>query len=275
MTDEKSANYISIASGKGGVGKTLTAINLALALRRLGFRTAIFDGDLGMANVDVLLGLRPRFTINHVVEGEATLSDVLLEGPEGIMIVPGGSGVAQIANLSLTRRIALLDQLNASFADFDYVIVDSGAGLSDTVTHLNTIADDVIVVTTPEPHAMTDAYAFIKVMSEKHGVSGCHLLVNQTLSTNQGQQTTQRICEVAEKYLNISVNALGAVPFEDMLGRLVMNQSVSHEMFSHTRAGEAWFEIAKKLSAKAKKNEDRQASWENFVFPQHHGMLRI
>ena len=274
MINSKKPKYISIASGKGGVGKTLTVINLGLTLCRQGLKVAIFDGDLGMANVDVLLGLRPKYTINHVIQGIARLDDVLVSGPDGLQVVPGGSGIAEIANLSLTRRISLLEQLNLVFADFDYVLVDSGAGLSDTVTHLNTTSDEVVVVTTPEPHAMTDAYAFIKVMSEKHAVKTMSLLVNQVLTDSQGHQTANRITEVAEKFLGVTIKAIGMVPFEDMLGRLVMTQNVSHEMFSHTRAGMAWSEIAGKL-VQSTEQETTNASWENFVFPQHDGMLRI
>ena len=233
----------------------------------------IFDGDLGMANVDIVMGLRPRYTLADVLTGEIVLEEVVIQGPQGIDLIPGGSGVSRIADTSLSQRISLLDDLETLSSAYDFIFIDSGAGIAETVIHLNSVADRIVVVTTPEPHAMTDAYAFIKVMNEKHGSIDFDLIVNQTVSRDQGLKTADRISEVARRFLKVNVKLLGTVPFEDTISRVVMNQSMGEDIVAHTRAGQAWNDMASRLIEMGQIFSDR--SWESLIFPADQGVIRI
>lgn len=196
---------ISIASGKGGVGKTLTTVNLAIAARRMGLRVLILDGDFGLANVDIVLGLQARYNINDIFENEASMNEIILEGPLGIKIIPSGSGIMQLTQLSYLQRILLLEQVEKIDEFFDVMLIDTGAGVSDTVLNLNAISDEILVVTTPEPHSMTDAYAFIKIMTEKYGKKHINLLVNNTRSIDEGLKIASKISEVAKEFLDLKL----------------------------------------------------------------------
>lgn len=267
-----SLKKISIASGKGGVGKTITAVQLALSARRQNKKVLILDGDLGMANVDVVLGLRPRYNINDVIDGGVELQDIILQGPMGIHLIPTGSGLASLANLPLTQRVSILDQLEDISNEYDIIIIDTGAGISDTVIHLNSVSDEVVVVTTPEPHAMTDAYAFIKVMSEKYQDTKINLLINQAVNQAHGLKIARRITDVVSRFLDTNVNVIGVVPHDDLVPRTVMNQAAGSELTAHSRSGQAWNEVALKLFDSDRKQSQ---SWSALLFPDNVCAQRI
>lgn len=239
---------ISVTSGKGGVGKTLTTVSIAATARRMGHSVLILDGDFGLANVDVVLGLNARYNINDVIEGTAELKDIIIKGPLGIDLIPSGSGISSLSNLSYTQRQSLLCQLDKFNVHYDYVIIDTGAGISDNVLHFNSISDSVVVVTTPEPHAITDAYAIIKVLAEEQGVKSFNLLVNQTRSPEQGLKVHQRIAEVAERFLGVRVTSLGSVPHDPQITKQVMLRKTVSESSTFTVAGQAWASAFRQLS---------------------------
>ena len=155
---------IAVASGKGGVGKTNVVANLAIALQRRGKRVVVIDADLGLANLDTLLGLNPHATLRHVLRGECSIKEVLVEGPAGIRIVPAASGYEDLTQLSDGQRLTLLDQVDSLDGDFDVLLIDTGAGISANVLFFATAAQETLVVVTPEPTSLTDAYALIKVL---------------------------------------------------------------------------------------------------------------
>ncbi|SMF66416.1 MinD/ParA family protein [Pseudobacteriovorax antillogorgiicola] len=264
---------ISVASGKGGVGKTITTVQLALSTRRQNRRVLILDGDLGMANVDVVLGLRPRYNINDVIDGKVGLQDIILQGPMGIHLIPSGSGFANLANLPLAQRVSILDQLDDISKHFDVILIDTGAGISETVIHLNSISDEVVVVTTPEPHAMTDAYAFIKVMAEKYQEKRINLLINQAVNQEHGLKIGRRITEVAKRFLDTDIVIIGVVPYDDLVPRTIMNQAAGSDLTAHTRSGQAWNEIALKLFETMRDVE--KSHWEPLLFPNEVCSQRI
>lgn len=239
---------ISVTSGKGGVGKTLTTISLASTARRMGHSVLILDGDFGLANVDVVLGLNARYNIKDVIDGVAELKDIIVQGPLGIDLIPSGSGISSLQHLSYAQRQSLLCQLDKFNVHYDFVIIDTGAGISENVLHFNSISDSVVVVTTPEPHAITDAYAIIKVLAEEHSVKSFNLLVNQTKSPDQGLKVYQRIAEVAERFLNIKVTSLGYVPHDPQIARQVMLRKTASESSTFTVAGQAWAGAFRQLS---------------------------
>lgn len=261
-------SVIAITSGKGGVGKTLTTVNLAVAARRLGQKVLIFDGDMGLANVDVVLGLSARYNIRDVLDGHAALKDIVVPGPLGISLIPSGSGVSSLTRLSYVQKQQILDQITALADGYDLLLIDTGAGIADSVIHFCQSADLTVVVTTPEPHAMTDAYAMIKVLAEEHGLKRLSLLVNQTRTPDEGLKVFGRIAEVALRFLNVKISHLGSVPLDPQVTRAVMQRKAASDHSLHTVAGQAWAEAARKVlggRVTASKNKDIQEFWQHLL----------
>jgi flagellar biosynthesis protein FlhG len=239
---------ISITSGKGGVGKTLTSIHLAMNARRRGERVLLLDGDLGLSNVDVVLGLKARYNIKDVLDGHAALRDIILEGPHGVHIIPSGSGISSLTALSHVQKQILLDQTRDIEGAYDTIFIDTGAGISDCVMHFNRLADRVIVVTTPEPHAMTDAYAMIKVLHEQTDHPHIFLLINQARSRDESLKVFSRLSEVSQRFLQLKIFHLGHVPFDPDVPMRVLKRRVALSDVAHTLAGQAWAQVAQKIS---------------------------
>jgi flagellar biosynthesis protein FlhG len=234
----------SITSGKGGVGKTLTTIHFAMTAQKLGKKVLIIDGDMGLANVDIVLGLQPRYNINDVIEGRISLDKIVLGTNLGFDVIPSGSGITQLTNLSYVNRIDLLEQVQKLTTQYNTILIDTGAGISDTVLHLNSIAKEIVVLTTPEPHAMTDAYAMMKVLNQEKNITHLHLVVNQSRSHLDGEKISARLSEVASKFLNINLNYLGQVPHDDIVHTNVMRRQAIGAQTNQSISGQAWTQIA-------------------------------
>lgn len=237
----------SVTSGKGGVGKTLTTINLAVAARHLGLKVLVFDGDLGLANVDVVLGLQARYNIRDVLDGNAGISDIILKGPLDVDVIPSGSGISSLSQLSFAQKQILRDSVRSIEKNYDVILIDTGAGISDNVLHFNLAADFIVVVTTPEPHAMTDAYALIKVLNEYEQKKKILLLVNQVRSAQEGTKVYERISEVATRFIEAKIDYLGHVPFDPQVGKNILQRCVASEKTSCTVSGQAWNRLAREL----------------------------
>lgn len=215
---------IAVASGKGGVGKSSLVVNLAVALASMGERTTIVDADLGTADVDVMLGLHPLYNLAHVIEGSKSLEEVTLGGRHNVRLLPGGSGIWELANLSARGREAATDVLVALAQDADFVLVDTAAGISDNVVRFLLAADDVIVMTSPEPTSTTDVYALIKVALAQ-GLRGPIKLVVNLAATNQlGDDTAHNLAAVVERFLEGQLEYLGSIPTDPSVGRSVLRQ---------------------------------------------------
>ncbi len=260
---------ISITSGKGGVGKTLTSIHLAMNARRRGGRVLLLDGDLGLSNVDVVLGLKARYNIKDVIDGHASLRDIVLEGPCGVHIIPSGSGISSLTALSPIQKQIILDQTREIQDAYDTIFIDTGAGISDCVMHFNRIADKVIIVTTPEPHAMTDAYAMIKVLSEQTANPSIFLLINQTRSSEESLKVFSRVSEVSMRFLRLKIHHLGHVPYDPDVPMRVLKRRVAFNDVAHTLAGQAWTQIAQKIAGaredSIRKSHERMDPWYRLV----------
>jgi flagellar biosynthesis protein FlhG len=205
---------IAFTSGKGGVGKSSLVLNTGIALARQGARVAILDGDLGLANVHVLLGLSPRHDLRHVVAGDKRLPEIAFTGPAGVQIIPAGSGVAELANLDDDDRAALLGQLEDVERSVDFLLIDTGAGLGDAVLDLIVASDEAVVVTRPEPTALADAYALMKVVVLEMPSYPFHLLVNMVRDAVQGPQVFASITQILVKFLGYQPGYAGHV-YED------------------------------------------------------------
>lgn len=208
---ERHARTIAVTSGKGGVGKTSIAVNLAVHFAKLGRRTIVLDADLGTANVDVLCNLMPSATLAHVVAGRRAIEDTLIDAPGGFRLVPGASGLAQVANLSEFERGRLLNDLHRLESRADVMIIDTGAGVGANVLSFCVAADEVLVVTTPEPTAITDGYAVIKSIVRQKPEAEIRVLVNQVRDEREARAVFERISAVCRKFLSVAPRYAGHV----------------------------------------------------------------
>ncbi|MDI6812665.1 MAG: MinD/ParA family protein [Desulfitobacteriaceae bacterium] len=214
---------IAVTSGKGGVGKTNFTVNLALALIEYGHRVLILDGDLGLANVDVACGITPRYTMEHLLSGEKTIEEIIVQGPRGLGILPGGSGVLELANLERARLVHVLSNLGRLEKLADMLLIDTGAGLNHTVLNFLKASDDIIVLTTPEPTALTDAYALLKAV-KREGGTPINVVVNRVRQEAEARGTFERLETAVQKFLHGSLNLLGWVYDDPLVSRAVMQQ---------------------------------------------------
>ncbi len=217
-------SVIAITSGKGGVGKTSVAVNLAVGLARSGQSVLLFDADLGLANVDVALGLKPVFDISHVLSGERTLEQVLTPGPAGIRIVPASSGVARMASLNAQEQAGLVRAFSELPLAVDTLIVDTGAGIDPAVLTFTSACQDIIVVICDEPTSLTDAYALMKVLNRDYGVKRFQVLASMVENDLQGRQLFEKLCRVTDQFLDVHLGLLGAIPRDDYLRKAVRHQ---------------------------------------------------
>jgi flagellar biosynthesis protein FlhG len=214
---QKASRIISVSSGKGGVGKTNIAINLALAYAKLGKKVIVLDADLGLANVNVVMGVIPRYNLYHLIRQQKKMRDILLDTTYGIQIVAGASGFSKIANLSEEERKGFVEELY-ELSSADIIIIDTSAGVSNNVLTFVAASDDVIIVTTPEPTAITDAYGIVKIIATEidNLDLGLKLVVNRVKSVTEGRKVAERVINIAGQFLNIKLDYLGFV-YEDIL----------------------------------------------------------
>jgi flagellar biosynthesis protein FlhG len=237
---------IAVTGGKGGVGKTSVAVNLATALASTGRRVMLLDGDLGLANVDVFLGLSPRYTMAHVLSGERSLEEIILESPHGVHVVPGASGVTDLANLSAAGHLGLVQAFSALSTRVDTLIVDTSAGIAHSVVQFTQAAQHVLLVVCDEPASMTDAYALIKVMSRNHGVTKFNVVANMTRSPGEGEALYQKLQRVTGRFLDVTLEYVGEIPEDPYLRRAIREQRPVVAAFPACPASRAFKKIALK-----------------------------
>jgi flagellar biosynthesis protein FlhG len=246
MNAERPVKAIAVTGGKGGVGKTTVSTNLALAIAAQGREVMLVDADLGLANVDVMLGLHARFHMGHVLEGRCALEDAIVTGPRGVQIVPGASGVKRMANLSMQEQAGLIRAFSDLYHRVDVLIIDTAAGLSDSVLTFSQAAHHVLVVVCDEPASITDAYGLIKVLSREHGVQRFQVLANQTRNAGEGIELFRKIARVCDRFLNVTLEFAGAVPYDDYLRRAVQRQAAVVDAYPSTQASVALKNLALK-----------------------------
>jgi flagellar biosynthesis protein FlhG len=243
------ARVIAITSGKGGVGKTSIVANLGYAFTKMGKKVLILDADLGLGNLDVLLGLAPKYNLSHVIMEEKTIEDILVEGPGKMKILPASSGIQELTNLTRKQKINILSQLDLLIDDVDVLFIDTAAGISSNVMDFNATAQEIVVVVSPEPTSITDAYALMKVLSLKYSEEVCKLLVNMTSRPEEGREVFRQLHLVTERFLDINIEYLGCIINDEKVTRGVKNQKIVSELFPDSQASRCFRALARKISA--------------------------
>lgn len=245
--NEQHTSVYSITSGKGGVGKTAVVANLAYVLADLGKKVLVLDADLGLANIDVVFGISPTYNLNHFFSGHKELQDILVDGPSGIKILPAGSGIQNFTRLDAHQKMRLLDGLDSIHVHFDYVLIDTEAGISENVTYFNTAAQEILVVTTPEPTAITDAYALMKLLSTQYHEKNFNLVVNQIRTEDDALDVYRKLTMVANRFLDISIDYLGSIPEDRLMIDSIRKQKVVCELYPGSKAAHAFQHLAQRI----------------------------
>ncbi|MCW9048040.1 MAG: MinD/ParA family protein [Gammaproteobacteria bacterium] len=245
MASKKPVQVIAISSGKGGVGKTNVSVNLSLALVTSGQNVLLLDGDLGLANVDLLLGLRAEYNLSHVISGERSLEEVIVRGPEGLNIIPAASGMQMMSELSPAQHAGLIRSFSDLNMPLDVLIIDTAAGISDGVVSFVKASNEVIVVVCNEPTSLTDAYALIKVMSEDHGVHKFNVLANSVRDPQEGARLFKKLSRVTDYYLDVTLSFMGAVPYDEYLVKAVKKQQAVMQSYPQSPSSTAFRKLAK------------------------------
>jgi flagellar biosynthesis protein FlhG len=259
LTRQRGGNplVLSISSGKGGVGKTNIVANLGLALARQGKRILVLDADLGLANIDIILGLTPRFTLEHFLSGSKKLKDILVTGPAGLLILPASSGVPELVDLDETQKICLLSEMDQLSQSIDWLLIDTGAGISNNVLYFNLAAQESIIIVTPEPTSITDAYALIKILANRHQKKNFLILVNAVAGEGEAKEVYRKISLVADRFLNsVSLDYLGFIPFDKHVPAAVKKQQALLEIFPQSPAGKSLLDLSRSLLERSFRNRN-------------------
>jgi len=244
---QKQIKTITVTSGKGGVGKSNVVANLAIALANKGKKVMIIDADLGLSNIDVIFDLAPKYTIQHILSGEKKLADVLVDGPYGIKILAASSGVQELTELDEFQRLRLIEEFETYDADIDVLLIDTGAGISENVAFFCIASQEIIVVTSPEPTALTDAYALIKVLNTQYQEKDFKILVNSARNSEDAFEVFKRISIAADKFLSLSLDYLGFLPYDDSVPKAVRQQKAFIDAYPNCKASENLRLIAAKV----------------------------
>ncbi|KLV06040.1 cobyrinic acid a,c-diamide synthase [Photobacterium aquae] len=246
MTQLTSTKVITVTGGKGGVGKTNVALNMAIAMAREGKRVMVLDADLGLANVDVMLGLRVGRNLSHVLAGMCDLKDIVVEGPHGVKIIPASSGTQGMAELTSAQHMGLIRAFSNLEDDIDVLLVDTAAGISDMVLSFSRAAQDVLVVVCDEPTSITDAYAMIKILSREYDVQRFKIVANMVRSYREGRDLFAKLTRVTERFLNANLELVACIPLDDRVRQAVKCQRVVVDAFPRSPASLAMTSLANK-----------------------------
>ena len=257
---------VAVTSGKGGVGKTNVVGNMAVAMAKTGARVVIIDADVGLANVDIIFNLRPEYNIRHVISTEKTLDEVMLKTPHGIGVIPGGSGFADLTQLNEGEKLTLLSEFETLAEQADIILVDTGAGISSNVLYFNSAADECLVIATTEPTSITDAYALMKVMSQKNGTHHFKLLVNMVDDEADAKRVYASLSNALNKFLrNVVLEYAGCIPFDRQLQRAVQKRSILLDGEERGPAATALEHVAAQLLKVDEKKRNSQGNLNFFM----------
>ncbi len=238
---------IAVTSGKGGVGKTNVSVNLAMAFSAQGKDVTIMDADLGLGNIDVLLGIHPKYNLSHVINGEHTLDEIMVKGPGNLTIIPASSGVQSMAELTPNQHAGLIQAFSELNHNIDVLLIDTAAGISDGVISFSRAAQEVIVVVCDEPASITDAYAMIKLLNQEYGLFRFRVLVNMAKSAQHAREVYETITKVTDRFLDVALDFIGFVPFDDYVLKSIRKQRSVVEAFPRSKASTNYRTLADKI----------------------------
>ena len=244
---ESYTRVIAITSGKGGVGKSNIVANLGFVLSQLGKKVLILDADLGLGNLDVLLGLTPKYNLSHAISGSKTISEIVIEGPGKVKILPAPSGIQELSDLTDEQKTRMLTALDLLIDSVDVFLIDTGAGISSNVMHFNSSAPEIMVVVSPEPTSITDGYALMKVLSLDYSRKHFKLVVNLARSSKEATDVYRQLKLVADRFLDIEIEYMGYVLIDENVKRGVRLQKVVSEIHPDAKASRCFASLAKKI----------------------------
>ena len=238
---------IAVTGGKGGVGKSNVSVNLGIALSEKGQRVVVLDADLGLANIDVLLGITASYNISDVLAGECNLSDILVDGPGGIRIVPASSGTQRMTNLSHMEHAGLISAFSELGDDIDVLIVDTAAGISESVVSFLRASQELMLVVNDEPTSITDTYALIKLMNRDYDTHRFRVLANMVRTEQDGKALYDKLYRVTERFLDVALQYVGSIPLDESVKKAVRRQKAVMEVYPSAKASHAFRDLAKKV----------------------------
>lgn len=246
MRNQKPVRVIAVTGGKGGVGKTNVSVNMALAFSQQGQKVMLLDADLGMANVDVMLGIHSTHNLQHVISGERSLEEIIVPGPMGIKVVPASSGTRYMAELNEVQTAGLIGAFSELHDSVDTLIIDTAAGISSSVVSFCKAAQEVLVVVCDEPASITDAYAMIKLLSREYGVQRFHVVANMVNSAQEGRDLFEKLSRVSERFLDVTLSFLGVLPYDPYLRKAVQRQKAVLDAYPRSKVAIAFKNLARK-----------------------------
>lgn len=243
----KPVKVIAVTAGKGGVGKSNISVNIAVALAKQKQKVLLLDADLGLGNLDIMLGLHNKHNLSHVLQGKCSLNDIILQGPSGISLIPAASGTDFMAELTPTEHAGIIDSFNELTDDLDYMIIDTAAGISDTVLSFTRSSQELIVVVCDEPTSLADAYALMKVMSKRFEWSHFHILANMVRKLRDGRELYNKLFKISEQFLDVQLDYLGAIPFDEHVYQALKKQKPVLTEYPECAASHSLKEITEKI----------------------------
>lgn len=260
-----SLRVLAVSSGKGGVGKTNIVANLAYALAKQNKRVLVVDADLGLNNIDILLGLTPKFNIGHVLCGEKNVEEIIIKGPADIQLLPAGDGLQELTQLDGEKKVIFMEELDRVSSGYDFLLFDTGAGISTNVTYFCSAAHEILLVATTEPTSLTDVYALIKILHTKHAQNDFRMIINSVESEKEAQLIYRNLIAVTDRFLpNVSVGYLGYILSDPNVSKAVRQQKAFMELYPHTKVSQCINRLAQKLSDEEESvvnGEQRSVFW--------------
>lgn len=269
---QRQVRVIAVTSGKGGVGKTNITVNLAYILSGMKKKALILDADTGLANVDLLLGLTPLHSLYHVLNGEKSVAETIISGPGGIMVLPSSSGIMEMASFSQGQKLTLLAELKSFDEEIDFMLIDTAAGIAGNVMFFNAAAREIIVVVSSETTSLTDAYALIKLLYQRHAKKRFRLLVNMVKSAAEAKEVYKRLSEATDHFLNLTIEYLGYVLYDEKVQEAVKRQKPLAALYPNAPAVKSLAVVAEKLCLERPEHEgsgNMEFFWEDIVDIKH------